>query len=75
MYLAGLICLPCFLLPVRAVRTLSIIEYSSLAPALEEPLPKCETTSAGITNSPSAKRAGCLSLIVAYILHIIGNDL
>jgi len=46
-YLRGLICLPCLGFPVRALRTLFIIEYNCFAPALEEPLPMCETTSLG----------------------------
>ena len=53
------ISLPCFGLPVRVSRTLDIISFSTLAPALELPLPRWLTTSAGITNSPSLKAAGC----------------
>src|SRR5574343_517253 len=45
--------------------TRSIMAYSLRAPASVEPLPSSETIRAGTTNSPSARRAGRLSAIVA----------
>ena len=58
-YLSALISGACFFLPVRALRISSIMLYKRFAPASVDPLPKCDTTSAGTTNSPSARRAGC----------------
>ena len=50
------------------LRTLSINSCSFLAPALELPLPKSATKSAGSTNSPSLSLASCPLSILARTL-------
>ena len=51
------------------------MEYNLSAPAFEEPFPKSATTSAGTTNSPSARRASCIPPIFAFIESLIPSPI